>query len=271
MFEPIYLALYVLIGLCAGFLGGLLGIGGGVIVVPALIFLFESLNLFPASLYPENTLLLVALGTSMASIVFTAGSAAFAQYRRDNIHWEIVRKWGPFLVIGSFAASYVAKHLPAGFIKLFIAMFILFVAFVMLSRWSPNPQRKTPKQFVSAILASIAGLVSGMAGIGGGNVIVPTLVYFNTTIGRATAVASTLGFTISTFGTAGYIMSGLERDSPSAFGFVYLPAILPLAIACTIAAPLGVRLAHRMSSQSLRTTFGCLALIVSARMFYSAF
>lgn len=241
------------------------------IVVPALIFLFEFLDLFPESLYPENTLLLVALGTSMASIVFTSGSAAFAQYRRNNIHWDIVRKWGPFLVIGSFAASYVAKHLPAGFIKLFVATFILFVAAVMLSRWSPNPNRRSPKRFVSAILASVAGLISGMAGIGGGNVIVPTLVYFNTTIGRATAVASTLGFTISTFGTAGYIASGIDRDIQGAFGFVYLPAILPLAIACTIAAPLGVRLAHRMTSQNLRTIFGFLALVVSARMFYSAF
>ena len=269
--DPIHFAIYFLVGSCAGFLGGLLGIGGGVIVVPALIFLFQYLDLFPNSLYPDNTLLLMALATSMASIIFTTGAAAFTQYRKNNILWDIVRKWAPFLVIGSFLASYVAKDLPAIFIKIFIATFILFVATMMLAPIALNPHRSAPKGVLSAILATIAGFIAGMAGIGGGNVIVPTLIFFNTTIGSATAVASTLGLAVSTFGTIGYVLNGLGNGVPNALGYVYLPAILPLAIACSIAAPIGVNLAHRLPSQTLRRLFGVLMLVMSIRMFFNAF
>lgn len=259
------------LGAIAGFLGGLLGIGGGIIVVPALIFLFDYLGFFNDPAFPENTAILVVLGTSLASIVFTTMGSAAAQWHRRAIDWQIVKSWIPYLVIGAFIASFVAKALPAFSTKLFIGMFIFCVAMTVLFDFAPDPERKLPNRLVTGIVALFGGLICGLAGIGGGNVVVPTLLFFNTQVRKATAIASTLGFAISAAGTIGYILNGIGLNIPNAVGYIYLPAIVPLAIGALVFAPLGVFLAHRMRSGLLRKTFGILMIVVSARMVYSAF
>lgn len=259
------------IGAVAGFLGGLLGIGGGIIVVPVLIFLFDYLGFFSDPVFPENTAILVVLGTSLASIVFTTMGSAAAQWHRRAIDWRIVRSWIPCLVLGAFVASFIAKALPAFSTKLFIGMFIFCVAMTVLIDFAPDPDRQLPNRFVTAVLALFGGLICGLAGIGGGNVVVPTLLFFNTQVRKATAVASTLGFAISAAGAFGYILNGLGAGIPNAMGYIYIPAIIPLAIGALIFAPLGVYFAHKMRSFWLRKLFGILMIVVSARMVYSAF
>ena len=256
----------VAIGAVSGFLGGLLGIGGGVVIVPALIVLFDLGGLFPPF---EATA--VAVATSLSVIVFTSMSAATAQIRAGMVEWHIVRRWAGFLVLGSLGAGILATALPVLLFRGFIGAFLLFVAVVMLTSWKPSPHRNIPGTGLSAMLGTAGGLISGIAGIGGGNVIVPTLVYFNTPVHRATATSSTLGVPIAIAGTLGYVFAGWGRAPEDwMVGYVYLPAFAAIMLASVIAAPLGVRAAHRVAPLPLRRAFGALLVVVSLRMLYSA-
>jgi len=257
----------VAIGAVSGFLGGLLGIGGGVVIVPALIVLFDLAGLFGA-----HDATAVAVATSLACIVFTSLSAALTQMRADMVDWDIVRRWAVFLVIGSFLSGSFAALLPTVVFRGFIGLFLLFVAFVMLTSWKPSAHRQVPGMGFSAVLGTAGGLVSGIAGIGGGNVIVPTLIYFNTPVHRATATSSTLGVPIALAGVLGYILSGQGHETVEwMLGWVYLPAFLAIVAASMVFAPVGVKVAHSVAPLPLRRGFGGLLILVSLRMLYSAF
>lgn len=246
----------------AGFLGGLLGIGGGVLMVPGLLLLFDLLGLFPASAT------LVALGTSLSVIVFTSLSAARAQIRAGKVLWPVIVAWTPWLVIGGLAASWIAVSLPTALLRGLISGFLFLVAWIMLANWTPNPSRQLPGTLGSALLGGGAGVISGLAGIGGGNVIVPTLLFHNVPIHNATATSSTLGVPVALAASIGYALQG--PITASQVGFVYLPAALALLIAAVVFAPLGVRTAHRIDAQRLKRYFGLLLIIVASRMLYTA-
>ena len=262
----LFFAACAAIGAVSGFLGGLLGIGGGVVIVPALIVLFDLAGLFDA-----HDATAIAVATSLSCIVFTSISAATAQIRAAMVDWNIVRGWALFLVIGSFLSGSLAAQLPTFLFRGFIGAFLLFVAFVMLTSWKPSAHRNQPGGLLSALLGTAGGLVSGIAGIGGGNVIVPTLIYFNTPVHRATATSSTLGVPIALAGTLGYILSGWGQESAEwMLGWVYLPAFVSIMVAAILFAPIGVKVAHRTAPLPLRRAFGVLLIFVSARMLYSA-
>jgi uncharacterized protein len=253
-------------GVLSGFLGGLLGIGGGVVIVPVLIILLEVL-----AFLPREHVTAVAVATSLACVFFTSISAAVAQMRARMVDWAIVRRWASFLVLGSYLAGWVATALPVAVFRTLIGAFLLFVAFVMLTRWRPAPHRQLPGVAGSAVLGTAGGLVSGIAGIGGGNVVVPALVYFNTPMHRATATSSTLGVPIALAGSLGFVSVGLGRDlGPGMLGYVYVPGLAAIALAAVAAAPIGVRVAHRVRPEPLRQVFGVVLVLMSARMLYGA-
>ena len=254
------------VGVVAGFLGGLLGIGGGVVIVPALILILDTLGILPpAEVTP------VAVATSLACVVLTSLSATLAQLRAGMVEWSIVRQWVAPLVLGSFLAGWIGTSLPLAAFRGAIGAFLLFVAFVMLTSWRPAPHRQLPGQFGSALIGGAGGLISGVAGIGGGNVIVPTLVYFNTPLHRATATSSTLGVPIALAGSMGYLSAGYGRDlGPAIWGYIYLPGFAAIVMAAVLAAPLGVRAAHHIEPLPLRRVFGVLLVLMAGRMLYTA-
>jgi uncharacterized protein len=256
----------VAIGAFSGFLGGMLGIGGGVVIVPLLIVLLDLMAFLPA-----DDVTAVAVATSLACVMFTSLSAALAQMRASMVDWWIVRRWAPSLVIGSYVAGWVATSLPVLVFRGLIGAFLLFVAFVMLTRWRPSPHRRLPGLGASSAIGGGGGLISGIAGIGGGNVIVPTLLYFNVPIHRATATSSTLGVPIALAGTLGYVTVGLDRDlGAGMLGYLYVPGFLAIVSAAVLTAPLGVRAAHAIEAQPLRQAFGLLLVVAAARMLYTA-
>ncbi len=256
----------VAVGAFSGFLGGLLGIGGGIVIVPALIILFDTMHLFPQSVATP-----VAVGTSLAVIIFTSLAAARTQIRAGMVDWEVVRKWAPFLVVGSFLAGPIAVALPVAVFRTLIGAFLLFVSCVMLTNWRPDPHRKFPGPVANAGIGILGGLISGIAGIGGGNVMVPTLVYFNKPVHRATATSSTLGVPIATAGTLGFVYTGWSADlGPELLGYVYLPGFAAIVLATVVTAPMGVRVVHRVPPLPLRRGFGVLLVLVAARTLYSA-
>lgn len=264
--QLFFLGCCLAVGILSGFVGGLLGIGGGVVIVPALVLLLDALDvLAPADVTP------VAVATSLACVLLTSLSAALAQARARMVEWGIVRQWTAGLVAGSFAAGFIATALPVAVLRGLIGAFLAFVAFVMLTSWRPAPHRTLPGLLPSTFVASAGGLVSGIAGIGGGNVIVPTLTYFNVALHRATATSSALGVPVALAGSLGYVVAGLDRDlGPGLLGYVHLSGFAAIVSAAVLTAPLGVRAAHRIQPLPLRRVFGALLVLVALRMLYTA-
>ena len=261
------IAACALLGMIAGFLGGLLGIGGGVVIVPALLLLFEQHGLGGALATP------MAVATSLATIVFTSLAAARAQLSRGAVTWTLVRRWTPGLLLGGVLAGPLAARLPPVALQGFLGLFLGAAALVLFTRWQPAPHRTHPGPRGSLALSSIAGLASGLAGIGGGNVIVPTLAFLNVPMQRATATSSTLGVPISVAGTVGFVLAGLEVPGLPAgtLGFVYLPAAAAIAASAFLCAPAGVALGHRIPALILRRVFGGLLVLVASRLLFGAF
>jgi uncharacterized membrane protein YfcA len=162
--------------------------------------------------------------------------------------------------------------LPAATLRVIIGAFLAFVSAVMFTNWRPAPHRVLPGRVASAGIAIFAGLASGIAGIGGGNIIVPTLIYHNVPVHRATATTSVLGFPIAIAGSLGYVTRGLSETqmSDGLLGFIYLPALAAIVCTTIVFAPLGVRVAHRVAPAPLRRMFGALLILVSLRMLWTA-
>lgn len=264
--DELFFSSCLAIGLASGFLGGLLGIGGGIVIVPALILLFDATGLFAIE---DSTA--VAVATSLACIIFTSLSAAYTQIRADRVEWPIARIWAIPIVLGALAAGYIAPQLPMPVFRSFIGVFLGFVAVVMLTNWKPSPHRQFPGPVPAAGTGVAAGLVSGIAGIGGGNVMVPTMIFFNTPVHRATATSSCLGVPLATAGALGYILFAADfGPHPYTLGYVHGPSFLGIIIGAVIAAPFGVHTAHRIQAQPLRRLFGVLLILAGLRMLYSA-
>lgn len=261
-FDPMLLLACAATGLFAGLLGGMLGIGGGIVIVPALLLLFDARGIDPLLAAP------MAVATSLCSIIFTSLAAARAQIRRGAVEWPVVRRWTAFLILGSLSSGQLAVLFPVGVLPLFIAAFLALASMVMFANWRPAPHRGLPGTAGSAGVGYGAGLVSGLAGIGGGNVIVPALVYFNVPVLRAAATASTLGVPVALFGTLGYLWAGWQQAGlPAATaGFIHLPAAGAIIALSVFGAPAGVALAHRLPASILKRVFAVLLMAAAFRV-----
>jgi len=264
LFETITLVL-VGVGLLSGFLGGLLGIGGGVVIVPALILVFETNQVHQA-----QDITIIAVATSLACIIFTSASAAYTQYRAEMVRWDLVQKLALFLVLGSFSAGVLAPLLPPPILLGMIGCFLTLVAIVMLTSWKPQPHRSFPGMLGASGIGYLGGNVAGFAGIAGGNVIVPTLVFFNVPIHNATATSSALGVPIATAGALSYAFASGGEISFSQVGYVDLASFATITVCAVLTAPIGVRVAHAVPSSKLKRVFGGLLGLAALRMIYSA-
>ncbi len=263
----------VFIGAASGFIAGLLGVGGGLIIVPALILLFDAMD-HGGGLFPGVEITtLVAVATSLACVLVTTGLSGFVQLRRGRVHSIAVRRWAPFLVVGGTLSGFAAPSLPDAAIRLFIAILVLTVAIILSTRWTPEPSRAFPSAAASGFMATATGFASGVAGIGGGNMMIPSFMYFNVPIHSAMGTSSFLGPFVALSGVVGYILRGWSETAgdPLLIGYVHLPAFAAITAACVFFAPLGVRFAHDHSPQILRRMLVILLVVASLRMGLSAF
>lgn len=175
----ISLVVYCLLGAIAGVLAGLLGVGGGIVIVPMLVFAFGWQN------FPQDVLMLMALGTSMGSIMFTSISSSLAHSRNKGVQWDAVRNITPGILIGTFCGSFLASHVPARFLQLFFVAFLFFVITQMLSGKKPKPSRHLPGLGGMSVAGGIIGVVSSLVGIGGGTLSVPFLLWNNLDMRKA--------------------------------------------------------------------------------------
>lgn len=252
-------------GALAGFLAGLLGVGGGLIIVPALVAVFES------SGFASGHVLHMALGTSLASIVFTSISSLRAHHARGAVRWPVVGRMAAGLALGTFGGAWLAARLPSLGLKWFFVLFAYLVAIQMLAGFKPKPSRQLPK--TGGLLASggLIGAVSAFVGIGGGSLSVPFLTLCNLPMQQAVGTSAALGLPIALGGLAGYAFNGagLAQLPAWSLGFVYLPALAGIVLASFATAPLGAALAHRLPVARLKQCFAALLIVIASRMLYS--
>jgi uncharacterized protein len=261
------LMMYILVGAVAGVLAGLLGIGGGLVIVPMLVFCFVRQG------FPDAMVMHLALGTSLASIIFTAVSSFLAHHKRGAVRWDVVRKILIGIFTGTFIGSTIAAHLSTRFLKGFFVVFLYYVALQMLTNKKPHSSRQIPGHAAMFGVGNVIGCVSSLLGIGGGTLSVPFMVWCNMPVHHAIGTASAIGFPIAIAGTIGYIVNGLPVADLPAFslGYVYLPALIGIVVVSVLTAPLGVRLAHRLPVDRLKRVFAMLLLVVGTRMLIGIF
>jgi uncharacterized membrane protein YfcA len=253
---------YLAIGATVGFLAGLLGIGGGMVTVPMLVFVFTAKG------FPAEHMMHLSLATSMATIMFTSLSSVRAHHLHEAVDWPVARAMAPGIVTGGLAASLVAGFVPTRPLAVFFTGFMFYAATQMFFEVKPKPSRQLPGAAgLFGVGAAIGGLSSVLAA-GGAFLSIPFLARCNVPLKRAIGTAAANGFPIAVAGTAGYVLNGLGVHGlpEGSFGFVYLPALALIVGASMPVAPLGARLAHRLPVKRLRIVFALLLLGLALRM-----
>ena len=257
----------LLLGGVAGYLAGLLGIGGGMMMVPALTFVLTRRGVEP------GLAVKMAIATSMATILFTSLSSVRAHHSRGAVRWSIVRTMAPGIVLGGLLAGAAVFALLQGrWLALSFALFVGFSGLRMLRPPAPKPTRGMPGPLGQAAMGGAIGFVSSLVGAGGAFLSVPFMSRGNVPLKEAVGTSAALGFPIALAGTAGVIISGhgLAPALPGAWGYLYLPALAIIALASVSLAPLGARSAHRMDVATLRRWFAVLLFSLAGYMLFKA-
>lgn len=259
--------LYLATGIFAGFLAGLLGVGGGLVIVPVLAFIFAAQG------FPAAQIMHLALGTSLASIMFTSISSLRTHHAHGAVNWQVVRGITPGIIAGTLGGTVVAAQLSSTFLKVFFVVFLYYVATQMIMNIKPKPSRELPGKAGMFGAGSVIGAVSSLVGIGGGTLSVPFMTWCNVKLHQAIGTSAAIGFPIATAGAAGYVANGWALGTLPAYsmGFVYLPALAGLAVASVLTAPFGARLAHRLPVARLKKFFALLLYALGTRMLFSLF
>jgi len=267
LLTPALVAQLLALGLCTGFLAGLLGIGGGMLMVPFLTLILEHRGV-PAGLSVK-----MAIATSMATILFTSLSSVRAHHRRGAVRWPIVQGMAPGILAGGLLAGAGAFALLKGqALALVFGLFVSFSATQMLRNRKPQASRQMPGLAGQATVGTGVGFLSGLVGAGGGFVSVPFMTWCNVPIHQAVATSAALGFPIALANTLGYVIGGwsLPAALPGALGYLYLPALGVIAVASVSMAPMGARVAHAMDIAQLKKAFALLLYTLAAYMLWKA-
>ena len=257
-------AAYLILGTATGFLAGLFGVGGGLVLVPVLVLLFD------AQQFPGDHLLHLALGTSMATILFTSLSSMRKHHQHGAVNWQVVRSITPGILLGAGIGALSASSISQDYLGLFFAVFVYFAAVQMLFDARPHPSRQLPSIGGMTLTGTLTGWLSTMVSIGGGTIIVPFLVWCNIPIRNAIGTSAAVGFPVAVGGTVGYILSGqsLPPLPGYALGYVYVPALFWVALASIITAPLGAKATHHLNVGLLRKLFALLLILLATKMLW---
>ena len=252
---------YPLLGIFGGFVAGLFGVGGGLTLVPFMYMLFVAQG------FPAEHVMHLALGTSMATIVFTSISSMRAHHAHGAVRWDIVRTMAPGLVIGTFGGSLVAGQVPTGPMTAIFVVIVYYASLQMMLDFKPHAHRQLPGP---AGLFAVGG-VSSLVAAGGGFLSVPFMLFCNVAIHSAVGTSSALGFPIAVAGAVGYIVAGWHDGGLPSYtlGYVYLPAFAGIVVMSILMAPVGARLAHKLPVKKLKRAFGGFLALLASKMLYS--
>ena len=255
------------LGLCSGFLAGMLGVGGGMMQVPFMTIILSNKGV------PADLAIKMAIATSMATIVFTSLSSLRAHHRRGAVRWDLVRGIAPGIVGGGLLAGAGVFALVKGpQLALVFALFISFSALQMLRDRKPRPSRQMPGLPGQAALGGAIGLLSGLVGAGGAFIASPFMTWCNVPMHQVVATSAALGLPVALASTLGYLISGWHQPValPGAFGWLYLPALAIVSLASVAMAPLGARAAHATDVVTLKRRFALVLFALAGYMLYRA-
>jgi uncharacterized membrane protein YfcA len=255
---------YLVLGAVAGFFAGLLGVGGGAIMVPVLALLFAAQG------FPAEHLMHLALGTSMAAIVFTSVSSLRAHHAHGAVLWPIVWAIAPGILIGTFAGAQLASAMPTRPLAIFFTVFMSYVAFQMLANIKPKPARQLPGSLGMFLVGSGIGAISALVAIGGGSLSVPFMTWCNVKMHNAIGTSAAIGLPIALSGTIGYLIGGHGATGlpEGAFGFIYLPALVACVVPSMLVAPFGARVAHSLPVATIKKAFAGVLILLLAKMLH---
>lgn len=259
------LFLLSLLGLVVGFFAGLLGIGGGGIMVPALttLFIYQGIN--------PNQVVHMALATSMSCIIFNAIISTYTHHKHLAILWPVVWRMTPFVLLGSFCAALLAVHLSSQTLAIIFAVCMLLTALQMVLNYRP----KGKKQHLSIIKlgsgGTLIGGLSALLAIGGGSITVPFLYWHQINIKKCIATGAALGLPISLIATLTLMYEGqsVTIHQPNMLGFVYWPATIALILGALITTPIGANLTHRLPVKILKNVFAVLLVVLALKMYFT--
>ena len=260
LLEPQLIFELALLGAATGFLAGLLGIGGGMLMVPFISIILTAKG------YPAEYTVKIAVATSLAAICFTSLSSVRAHNRRGAVLWPIVRVLAPGILLGSLAGAQLAVALPGRILSVMFAMFVAFSATQMLRDRKPKATRTLPGALGTFSMGGLIGVLSALVGAGGAFISVPFMTWCNVKIHDAVGTSAALGFPIALAGTLGYIWAGrgMPQMPPGSIGYLHLPSLVVVSLASMSTAPLGARTAHRMDIRPLRKMFAGLLYLLAA-------
>ncbi len=254
----------MVIGAFVGILAGLLGIGGGLVIVPALVVLL------PKFAVDQSVVMPIALASSLASIVVTSSSAAFSHHKLGNIPWRFTKKLMVWVAVGAVVGANLADLLPAKALKSLFAAFVIALASYMIFSIRKPVQRSMPANKVVQAVAGISGVIASLMGISGGAILIPYLTYCGLNLLHAIGISTACGMIVSLFGTMAFMIAGLGNpDLPSwSLGYVFWPAVLGIASTSTIAARFGVKLANRLPVKTIKKVFAAFLILVAINMMF---
>lgn len=257
--------IYLFIGTVAGFMAGLLGVGGGLIVVPGLLFAFVELGL------TDEISLHLALGTSLASIIFTSLASMRTHHQYGYVKWSIVKRIALGVMIGTFLGAQVVSFLPSRPLQWIFILFLLTVAIQTLSDWQPKSHRSLPKPAILMTVGGGIGFFSSFIGIGGAALSIPFMRTCRVPEREIIGTSSAISFFIAISGALGNMVSGAAHtDLPEwSIGFIYLPALLLIILTSMPMAIVGAKVAHRLPTIVLKKIFAILLVCIAIRIMYS--
>ena len=256
---------YALIGAFAGLMAGILGIGGGIVVVPGLVLVFQHSQLIPTDLIMH-----VAAGTSLAVMILTSQSSLRAHLKLGDVLWTIFNKLWPGIVVGTILGALIATWIPTHWLKIIFAVFLFLVAIKMLTDMHVAHPESFPSKWINRLISFLIGLKSGLLGVGGGVLIVPYLTYCGVGVRKIAAVSNLCTLTVAVVGTMVFMITGQHEmhSIPYSTGYIYWPAVLWVAMSSSLTAPLGARLNYTVPVKQLKYGFILILLITATNMLF---
>jgi len=267
-----FLLIYFGLGLVVGLAAGFFGIGGGVIAIPVLMWIFASRGI------GGDFFVHLAFGTNLFVIIVTAAMASYRHTRLNHVYWQAVPYLAAFSIIGAFLSSFVARIIPGDILRILFAMLMVYSGVRLLLRKGDPPGevskedlRANPPKLLYALTGLSAGIIAGLTGLGGGIIAIPlmiTLLRFPVRVVAGTS-SSVMIFTAMA-GTVGYIINGWGNPAlpAGALGFVYLHAAIPYLLGTAISAQIGAKLNSMVKGAALRATFGVFLLIMAIKVLF---
>lgn len=260
LLDPTLVVELLTLGLCTGFLAGLLGIGGGMLMVPFISFILTSKG------FPSAYIVKMAVATSLATICFTSVSSVWAHHKRGAVLWPVALKLAPGILLGSLLGAQLAVAMPGKILSVLFAVFVAFSATQMFLNRKPKPTRVLPGNLGMFSVGGLIGVLSSLVGAGGAFISVPFMTWSNVKIHNSVATSAALGFPIAFAGTLGYIWAGWQMPQmpPGSVGYLYLPGVIIVSIASMCTAPIGAHTAHRIDIAPLKKVFASVLYVLAA-------